>query len=217
VTEEHDPHISKLYRATRDAEPPSALDAKILEQANRAVRHRRRRWMLPLSTVAVVMIGLTLTLKMVDMEPRLSSPEDFAVEEEALMEVPETKSKAPQPMRQERAAPAAAKKEKRMRAAEPVLEMQPQLDMAPSPSREKSLQAPTAPSSTGVAEEGRVLLKEEQASDVEFANPEEWLREIEQMVEADKLEQARVALERFREVYPDYPVPEKLVAIENRE
>lgn len=64
--EERDPLLSEAYRAADHPEPPPALDAGILDAARRAVaRPARRRaawfnWAVPLSTTAVLVLGIAL-------------------------------------------------------------------------------------------------------------------------------------------------------------
>lgn len=61
---EHDPAVSAIYRNAGDLAPHTSLDDAILAKAKRAVRQRRQRWMLPLSTAAVLMVSVTLLLNM---------------------------------------------------------------------------------------------------------------------------------------------------------
>lgn len=60
----HDPAISAVYRKTGDLAPPTSLDEAILATAKQAVRQRRQRWMLPMSTAAVLMMSVTVLLNM---------------------------------------------------------------------------------------------------------------------------------------------------------
>lgn len=63
---EHDPAISALYRKADDLAPPFPLDEAILATAHHAARQRRQRWVLPLSTAAVVMLSVTVLMNMHD-------------------------------------------------------------------------------------------------------------------------------------------------------
>ncbi len=69
--EERDPHLSQAYREADHPEPSPALDARVLEAARQAVArpsvrgHARKparwfAWALPLSTAAVLVLGITL-------------------------------------------------------------------------------------------------------------------------------------------------------------
>lgn len=70
VDSELDPHLSALYRAGADAGPPDRLDAAIRAAARRAVNAGPRkstllrRWQLPLSLAAVVVVSVTLVMQM---------------------------------------------------------------------------------------------------------------------------------------------------------
>jgi len=66
--DERDPLLSQAYRAAEHPEPPAALDARILAAARQAVAAPRRRrpwfaWAVPLSTAAVLVVGVSLILK----------------------------------------------------------------------------------------------------------------------------------------------------------
>jgi resuscitation-promoting factor RpfA len=68
--EERDPQLSEAYRAADHPEPSPALDARILDAARQAVAPNPRRrptwrnWAVPLSTTAVLVLGITLLFKM---------------------------------------------------------------------------------------------------------------------------------------------------------
>lgn len=66
---ERDPRIERLYREAAREEPPARLDADILAAARRAVgagprslASRLRRWHVPVSIAAVVMVSVTLVI-----------------------------------------------------------------------------------------------------------------------------------------------------------
>lgn len=66
--EERDPLLSEAYRSAEHPEPSPALDARILDAARRAVAPPRRRsawltWAVPLSTTAVLVLGITLLFR----------------------------------------------------------------------------------------------------------------------------------------------------------
>ena len=64
--EERDPQLSEAYRTADHPEPSPALDARILDAARQAVAPTPRRrpawrnWAVPLSTTAVLVLGITL-------------------------------------------------------------------------------------------------------------------------------------------------------------
>jgi hypothetical protein len=77
-----DPHLSRAYREADHPEPSAHLDARILDAARQAVARSPVRkpgrwftWALPLSTTAVLLLGLTLLLEMQQQAPEvLESP-----------------------------------------------------------------------------------------------------------------------------------------------
>lgn len=199
--QEHDEKLSAFYRRSSDEQPPAELDAAILAQARRqAGRRRHRRW-LSLSTAAVLVLGLSLTLNMLEQEPpQLMDP------------VMESYDAAP------------AKRES-MPAEPPSLTAPAEgKAMAPAPverQRFKALQAPAASApmldkgdveveSVGGVRQERLSVQEEAAESSEEA----WLQRIEGLLQSGQDEAARVELRRFRERYSDYPLPEALQALE---
>jgi hypothetical protein len=71
----HDTELSQAYREAKHPEPSAALDARILAAAQAAVAPQRRRpawfsWAVPLSTTAVLVLGISLLFRM-----QLEAPE----------------------------------------------------------------------------------------------------------------------------------------------
>ncbi len=71
----HDSELSQAYREAKHPEPSPALDARILAAAQAAVAPQRRRpawfgWAVPLSTTAVLVLGISLLFRM-----QLEAPE----------------------------------------------------------------------------------------------------------------------------------------------
>ena len=66
--------VSQRYRELATEEPPRALDEAILAAAQRSARPWTRRWAVPLSLAAVVVLSVTVTLRMQYEQPDLESP-----------------------------------------------------------------------------------------------------------------------------------------------
>lgn len=73
---EVDPRLSGLYREVSSEEPPSALDAAILAAAKQRIaapkRNERRRWqhwIVPASLMAMVVLGVSITLQIARERP----------------------------------------------------------------------------------------------------------------------------------------------------
>jgi hypothetical protein len=75
----HDEQISRLYRLGSSGEPPSHLDRKILDEAQRAVsRWKRIRPWPSLATAAVLVLSFSLLLRVMEHEPldQISLPQE---------------------------------------------------------------------------------------------------------------------------------------------
>jgi hypothetical protein len=135
MAERDDDLIAKRYRALGREEPPRELDARILAASRRATRShsRPRRWALPLSIAALVVLSVSVTLQMQHERPELA--------EQSSAPAQASKSVAPPP-----AAPAPLAADKVMRAPAPErrLEKSAAGAMAPQarPSLESSGEAP---------------------------------------------------------------------------
>lgn len=74
--------LSRRYAKLGNTEPPADLDTAILDEAERAVKVRplvagRRRWMLPVSVAATLMICLSLVLNILRETPSVMEAEDY--------------------------------------------------------------------------------------------------------------------------------------------
>jgi len=204
-----DPDITTLYRASRTEEPSQVLDKRILEQARLAARHNRRRWLVPLSSAAVVLLGLTLTLQLMEQEPGLSDIDDYLSEQ------------APKSERVE-----GATIEKNQKAASPVLQAPapPEVKKDSLRSREMApAEYDAAPAASGIsAPERRMqdaapakILAEPASSQpadgmTAHEEPEAWLARISALYEQGETQAAIEEMAIFRQHYPDHPVPDTL-------
>jgi hypothetical protein len=209
-----DPEITKLYRASRTEEPSPALDERILEQARLTARQHRRRWLVPLSSAAVVLLGLTLTLKLMELEPDLFDINDYLSNEAP-------KSKAIEP-----SVPKKEQLEKKQKAAHPALQAPAPLMKGEDTLRSREI-APAendaTPAVSGSSVPERMM---EEASPTRMMEepvvspsingaapaeaPEEWLARIMHLNEQGDTQTAIEEMARFRQHYPEYPVPDTL-------
>ena len=119
-----DQPLSALYRSSRREQPSNELDERILAQASTVARHRRRRWLLPISSVAVLLLGLTLTLQLTrppDL-PRLELEREARESDAALAPPPVVEKQLSAPMKRQEPgrsspAPAAVAKSRRLPTA----------------------------------------------------------------------------------------------------
>jgi hypothetical protein len=84
--EETGSKVSERYRAGAQDEPPTKLDAAILDAARREVEQSRprRNWQMPASIAAMLVIGVSLVLIVRDNEPPLPSLDRPAADEAKL-------------------------------------------------------------------------------------------------------------------------------------
>jgi len=219
----HDEQLSQLYRQSRIEEPPMALDAAVLSAARQAVekqpRWRLSGWLLPLGSVAVVMLAATLLIQMRHEHPEVMAPQ---------LEAPAGRSMedAAKARRADEAMPAREKK-----AVAPAI--------APAPASPASgiLQAPkaqpllkeerravesfqAAPAAGGnalpekAAEADRMApatLQSAPAANEKILYPESWIAKIRQLLKQGDKDAARRESEAFRAAYPDQPLPDDIV------
>lgn len=95
--EEHiDQAISRLYQSSNKAEPSAEIDAAILAQARERLNkneskqakpsvNKWQRWAVPLSTAALVVMGVSITLKIMN-QPQTSYQLEMPVTETGFIE-----------------------------------------------------------------------------------------------------------------------------------
>jgi hypothetical protein len=69
-----DEKISQRYRELGAEEPPRALDDAILAAARRPTSSWSKRWAMPLSLAAVVVLSITVTLRIQHEQPEIAAP-----------------------------------------------------------------------------------------------------------------------------------------------
>jgi hypothetical protein len=203
-----DQALSELYQATRREMPSSQLDREILDQAERVARSRRRRWLLPLSTAAVILLGTSLTLTLVEPPVTTSLPE---LEEDAVMdESEEIRQMTP-------AAPLRKRQVISPEASEPKVELQ---SVAPSSADRDGGMA--APKEKAVLERQMDAFRSATAiSEGEAQAPIQsaasWIETMKALLREGDREALVKALAAFRQAYPDYPLPAELAEIETQQ
>ncbi len=217
-----DPQLSALYQATRQAQPSAELDAAIRAEAQRALRGRRRSWMVPLSTAALVVIGLSLSLQVLELDRPPESPAkiDFAPIEEA--------EEAPAPaLEMAEPAPAGAAPESAALPPSPTAaDSAPALQKPPPPAKAKRLQADEemglmrerkqvpidqdsrlrkAPASKDATKKAETAF-----DDLGVDGFESGLDEIRALLAQGDMEKARAILQDLVRQYPERALPEDL-------
>lgn len=178
--------------------PPEMLDQAVLNRAHAEVDKPRSSrpwsfgWLHALSTAAVIVLGLTVILQF-----REQVPPSVPVQQSTPLSEP-SPSAAPAGIVSDEAASAPAAL--RQRVAESKVESR-------SESVEEALVTPMRNVATPPAAiaEDRALAEPELRED-----PQAWLAEIRGLLEAGNTQQAEEELARFREQWPDIPVPADL-------
>ncbi|MES9833744.1 MAG: hypothetical protein ABW139_16025 [Candidatus Thiodiazotropha sp. DIVDIV] len=203
-----DPQLSALYHSGRKEQPTEVTDQLILNEARKVTSRRRSRWIVPLSSAALLLLGVGLTLPLIEL-PYESSQEfekptlpiqDSYPEEDLYLK------KAPAPAAQA-SAPALPKS---------LRERSTSADSSPA-TRRQAL-APKMKSSPTTAPEGmsEAEVQSFDAKGVELT-PDVWLNQIEVLIQSNQHQSAKHQLQQFRTRYPDYPLPDavELWLIEN--
>ena len=235
----HDAELSNLYQRSRNEEPPMGLDSAILRQARQAVEKPARKspwgqigWRMPLATVAIAMLTVSLVIQMKQEQPELLAPapqemlDVSPMQEGAIMN-----QDVPEPMMErERRASSKQKESKKSlgEVAPKAMQMAPSSvsGTATEPSASKPM--PIAPQggagatpalrsapatagslATGAASEKRELDTEPVTSEAEIEN---WLQHIRGLIRQGKLDEARDGLKAFRDAYPEYLIPEGIIS-----
>lgn len=197
---ERDEKVSAGYRALGGEEPPRALDEAILA----ASRRSPRRWRVPLSVAAVLVLAAGVTLRMLPQRP---DAESVALAPQVM----ETLRPAAPPAAaaREQAKPAAgAKASSEVAAADAVAESRARSNIAAEPgSRAAEAPAPTA--AGGIAQAPMRSEVAAKLAKIELT-PQAWLARIAELRKEGRQREADESLAEFRKRYPDYRIPEPL-------
>ena len=218
TTEDSDPRLTRRYQELARAEPPARLDAAILGAAREAAQPRLRRWYVPVSVAAVVMLSVTVALQL-QIDPANMQSEIAAVPPPR---IPEELFKTAKPAEAPKAAEArkalprverkreqaaetrSARDEPVQFAASPEAPPPPAAKPAPAPARaDAAREAPQASArSIGAVAGARALSFEE--------DPARWLEQIAELRRQGKHDEADKALAEFRKRYPQYRLSEEM-------
>jgi hypothetical protein len=98
MTDERDPKLRSAYRALGAEEPPRALDEAILGAARQSAQPWTRRWAVPLSLAAVVVLSVTVTLRVQHEQPGIEQPAPVRKEEQVARQAAEPVKPAAEPV-----------------------------------------------------------------------------------------------------------------------
>lgn len=192
-----EPSLSALYRNTRKEQPSPELDQAVMQEARRALDRRRKRWWLPLSTAAVILLGVSLTLNQMG-PPEFSEPSVISPAESLDEGLPP--ASAPMPQLQGLGEKAQQSEQSpRLKRAAPA--------RSESPLERRLLDAP-------------VQLESEEASEVKAdlaiqgETPEAQVAQLLELLRRGDIQGLQEALRLFRQAHPEHPLPEELEAFE---
>jgi hypothetical protein len=214
---DHDDKLKRAWRALAKEEPPAALDAAILAAARRSVARPSfaRRWAMPVSIAAVLMLAIGVTLEMQHERPGVE------------LAAPEAKRVAPSPLGEGRgegppsaAASAETRHDRRAQSfaqrSAPAPAAAPPAAPPPAPAASPSApaEAPTAPPvAAQLAPQPKATAKRESAASAAAVatakvqhDPHAELERIAKLRAEGRDEEADRALEEFRKRFPDYRI-----------
>ncbi len=209
LRETDDRELSELYRRGRSEQPPAALDAAILAQAKRQNANRKRRLLVPLASAALLLVGLSLTLRVIELDRPLEDtleeaavpPPERQIRDQAPAPAvapatpppaPAPRSRPPSPTAKALKAPAPAK----------AARAQAELDRFPAPAALDDREQRSAPMGYMMAP-----MREQSA---EGPDPFLAIRELLRQGRREEARQALLALQRER---PGLTVPPELRAL----
>jgi len=238
-----DAELSRLYADAPSETPPAALDAAILATARRAVRAKpraagpfARRWTVPFSLAAVVVLSVTLvtlsqrerSVERMDSAPggvsravtgkaEAEAPRPAAPEVTAVEQAPADIAPAIAPMATPVDNRPAAKAAKKIRLKSGVARAEKRRLAVPlslpAPSEGATARAQRArPASTavGAGRESDSAVSEAPAAIQPEGAPKAWLDRIRALLAQGRRKEARAELARFRRRFPDYRLPPEL-------
>lgn len=208
----HDPAVSALYRRVGEVLPPRHLDQRVLAEAQHAVRHRRRGWVVPVSTAAVLVVGVSLVLR-IAVQPAFG-PHPASVPSGGLSDsAPEAQEREARPAAPLKSVPPDDTTNPAKQTAKPAVPPQePARRLQEAPARPPVTRKKASPAPP---EAGMDMFREERASAPGTVqppplDPEPWLTRIRELLEAGRHSEARTQMAAFRRHYPGYAVPEDL-------
>jgi len=223
MAEHDDRELSARYRALPDEVPPASIDAAVLAAARRDVEMRRasglRRWTVPVSIAAVVLLSVLVTLR-IDGE----RPDTEVLRKEATPARPAPlaeEARQNQPAAQKGSEPFSAIRQRPMPTQTPSAPADAARSPPPAGQRTAPLPAPAERErgfAAGAARESRDSVsasrpkaeaaKRKQSADTE--TPQAWLERIARLRKEGRVEEAEKALKAFFRAYPDYEIPEAM-------
>jgi hypothetical protein len=216
-----DEKVTLRYRELGSEEPPRALDEAIVAASRRSVRPWSRRWAVPLSLAAVLVLSVTVTLRMQQEQPGIESSVPQAKESASQAKEPVPAPAAPAAVAEAQPRPkGAAQNQKPAARKEPEPFQAAPQDLAAAPPGITSRRdaARSAESSAAGAVAGNApapataQMRAPSAKAALADTPERELERIADLRARGMHDEADKALAEFRKRYPDYAIPEAMRA-----
>jgi type IV secretory pathway VirB10-like protein len=256
----HDEQLSNLYQQSRIEEPPMALDSVILTQARKAVEKPEKKriwnrigWVIPLASVAVAMLTVSLFIQTKQEHPEIFDSEimyDVAPMEEGiiseekeatepLMDRKMRVAPAPKPAKEVMEKKAVSPPAIRLRSASPAPssttgaayqtpKSKRKLEKQSRPAAASTFMAAPEPAQSDSLESG-LINKEMESRDAIRSQSirsqseaesrvsvevqiKTWLKQIRELIQQGKTDDARKSMEEFRSAHPDHLLPEDITS-----
>jgi hypothetical protein len=227
MAEHEDPRVSAHYRSLGDEQPPEALDAAILAASRRAVgagprRSPMRRWALPVSIAAVVVLTMSVVVRIEVERPELEKAAPVPVTPQVLEQKAMPRADQNEAGSLEKRAVESAAQPKAKASAAPERPAAAARQFVPEPppagapaSAESAAQSnlggagARAPASAAPAPAAPAA-SEAQSAGKTVESPRAWLERIARLRREGHVKEADESLAEFRKRYPDYEIPKDL-------
>jgi hypothetical protein len=223
--------LSRQYREAATESSPANLDALILRAARRELRPQPRRWMLPLSMAAAVLLSMSVILRLPQesLSPQpsrqkataetapastLSPAADAPIVRAEQKAATPSRPAVPVPVPASAAAPAPTAEPFANSAADNAPAAEEKQEAAPlsQPAAKKAQGAErqSAPSAAGMLAPRRDEVGPAAAEERDAMTPASWIARIRELQRSGKTGEAADELKNFRASYPDYVLPPDL-------
>lgn len=186
-----DSPLSRAYRQAQSVEPPASVDEFVLSAARQTKDKRARRWLTPLAAAAVLVLGLTTTLSLLQDEAIVRMTDDSYPAESAQADF------------LNREAPDSSEEVRQQKSSPRILNDSPAAASAPAPAP-PALQKRAAPAAE---------LQSQSAGSRERKEGDtarNWIQRVRDLRQAGLEDAARREFAAFRSLYPDREVPDDL-------
>jgi len=215
-----DEKVVRRYRELGGEEPPQALDDAILAASRRSVWPWSRRWAVPFSIAAVLVLSVTVTLRMQHEQPGIESPVPQAKQKEETAPAPAAPAPVAEAQSRTTAVPQKSKPAARKEPEPFATAAQDKVAAdrtsapaaAPSPAPLENLASRRDAARSTESSAAGVMAQAPAAKPALADTPERELERIAGLRHLGMHDEADKALAEFRKRYPDYVIAEAMRA-----